>query len=243
MTTDEALNLIELLSAANVLNRMEERTPDVWAAALADLDAADCLKAAAHLVRTQQWVKICDVRDAVAELRAARIAAANLVYDGDPRESGAESLQSLRALVDAAASGRLPAQPIRAALEPAPDTAPATGRARAVLAAVGNRVPSPREGVVNVFAVACRICNARPGRPCTSTRNPRRRRADPHPARLDDARRAAAGLPPVDPAEEHEEMARRLAASRAALAALPPGTIIEPDDGFQHPDHQENAAS
>ncbi|MGK5734300.1 hypothetical protein, partial [Streptomyces sp. URMC 124] len=181
MTTDEALDLVELLSAANVLNRMEDRTPDVWAAALADLDPADCMRAAAHLIRTQQWVKICDIRTTVADLRAERITAANALYDGNPGETGAQSIASRRAVLDAAASGRLPARPIQAALEPAPGTEPLDGRAQAVLATVGRYVPSQRDGVVNVFSVACRICHAPAGRNCTSTRDTRRRRTDPHP--------------------------------------------------------------
>lgn len=102
-----------------------------------------------------------------------------------------------------------------------------TGRARAILAAVGDRIPTVREGVVNVLGVACPRCHAAPGRSCTTAG---KRRADAHPARLEDARRAAAGQPPADPDETARDIERRRNAARAALAALPPGTAIGPDD-------------
>ncbi|MGK5733188.1 hypothetical protein, partial [Streptomyces sp. URMC 124] len=56
---------------------------------------------------------------------------------------------------------------------------------------------------------------------------------------LEDARRAASGLPPVDESKAREELQRRLDASRAALAALPPGTTAEPNDGFKHPRREQ----
>lgn len=228
MTPDETISLLELLSAANVLNRLEDRTPDVWTAALADLEATDCTRAAAHLIRTRQWVKICDIRDTVAQIRADRITAANIVYDGNPDETGAQYAQSVRTLINAAACGQLPPRPIRAALEPAPDTRPVTGRVHAILTAVGHHVPAPRHGAINIFAVPCRICHAPAGRSCTSTTNLRRRRPDAHPTRLDDARRAAAGLPPADPETERRELEQRLDTYRKA---------------FGHPTHEEPTAS
>src|SRR5690606_15833682 len=103
---------------------------------------------------------------------------------------------------------------------------------RAILGEAGKALPGPREGRVNVLAVPCRVCSAQAGRACFSGTRKRRRRADVHPTRLNDARRAAAGLPPADPAEEQQEIERRIAASRTALAALPSGSAPEPQDGF-----------
>lgn len=225
MNIPETADLIELLAAANVLNRLDPKTPEVWAAALCDLEYRDCMQAAARLIRTTQWVKIADVRDTVHEIRADRIRNANLVYDGNPDETGTESARNLRALVDAAGDGHLPPRTITAALDPGHQAEP-TARGRAILDAVGQHFPAPRQGVVNVLAISCPICHARPGRTCQSRR--KKHRADVHPARLDDARRIAAGQPPVDRSQAViEERQRREAAARAlelngASSFIPP---------------------
>jgi hypothetical protein len=224
----ETADLIELLAAANVLNRLDPKTPEVWAAALGDLEYRDCMQAAAVLIRTAQWVKIADVRDAVHDIRAERIRNANVVYDGQPEETGTQSAANIRALVDAAGDGRFADRTIGEALI----TNPPALRGRALLAlesGVGREVPSPRAGVVNVLAVACPHCGA-PARKTCRTRG--KSMPDAHPARLEDARRIAAGQTPADRSAEERERERRLEASRAALAALPPGTVIEPDDGW-----------
>ncbi|MEV4440428.1 hypothetical protein AB0K09_15665 [Streptomyces sp. NPDC049577] len=140
----------------------------------------------------------------------------------------------------AVASGVAEPRPVPAPRALTASTAPTPSRARAILAAVGHTAPSPADG--NPRSVHCSRCHAEPGRSCTTAG---RRRPDVHPIRLEDARRAAAGQPPVTLAEEQQELERRLAASRAALSALPPGTRIEPADGFvpTHPASGETAAS
>lgn len=214
MNQNQTEDLLEVLAGAGVLNRLTDTSPEVWAGALADLDPHDCMHAAGHLIRTQQWVKISDIRDTVIATRAERIAAANLVYDGNPAETGADSVQSLRALVDAAASGELPPASITASLGLDQPAELLSGRARAALAATGRSIPRQRDGVTNVLAVGCPRCYARPGRSCMTGH---RRRANVHPARLDDAHRAAAGLPPVDPADMQRELERRRDVIRRAL--------------------------
>jgi hypothetical protein len=191
----ETADLVELLAAANVLNRLDPKTPEVWAAALSDLEYRDCMLAAAHLIRTTQWVKIADIRDAVRDIRAERIRAANPVYDGEPHETGDESATNIRALVDAAGSGHLANRTIREALESGEPPA-IGGSAKAMIEAVGQRIPSPRVGVVNVLGVGCPHCQARPGQLCTSGTKRKRRHADAHPSRLEHARRVAAGTEP-----------------------------------------------
>ncbi len=114
-------------------------------------------------------------------------------------------------------------------------TALAPGRGRAIVAAIGGIPERPGNG--NSRAITCPRCLAEPGRSCTTAG---RRRADVHPARLEAAHRAASGLPPVNEAEVHAEVQRRLNASRAALAALPPGTVIEAPAG---PNTEEITAS
>ncbi|WP_424891837.1 zinc finger domain-containing protein [Streptomyces sp. XH2] len=116
-----------------------------------------------------------------------------------------------------------PVPPLRA-LAAGMDSAP--GRGRAIVAAIGG-VPEPRDGNANPRAIRCPRCGADPGRSCTTAG---RRRADVHPARREAAHRAASGLPPVSDEEVQAEIQRRLDASRAALAALPPGTVTKPSD-------------
>lgn len=238
MTEDQTGDLLELLAAANVLNRLDERTPDVWHAALADLEYRDCMRAAAHLIRTQQWVKIADIRQAVLAERRDRLERHTEAHPPLGDTGDATYRPALLAERRAIASGHIAPQPVPAL--PAGETGHQPGRARAILATVGSSVPGPREGVVNVLAVACSICHARPGRPCTSPRNPARRRADAHPARLEDARRVAAGQPPAGRDDEQQELERRVAAARAATARMeqPP----EPDDDFD-PRHRTKTAA
>lgn len=241
MTPDQTVDLLDLLAAANVLNRLDERTPDVWHAALGDLEYRDCMRAAAHLIRTQQWVKIADIRQAVLAERRDRLERHTEAHPPPGDTGDATYRPALLAERRAIASGHAEPQAVPA-LPPADSdgTPQPTGRARAILAAVGNSVPGPREGVVNVLAVACPICHARPGRPCASPRNPARRRADAHPARLEDARRVAAGQPPAGRDDEQRELERRVAAARAATTRMeqPP----EPADDFD-PQHRTKTAS
>lgn len=240
MNPTEAAQL--LLHAAAFDNRKPSLiAAQAWAIALQDVPLdRDTLAAVARYYGTpgddpdeKRWLHPHHVRYHRNEIRRERITAANLIYDGDPDESPMQSVVSLRQLVQAAGDGVLPPRTVRAALEPAqPRDEQPVGRAKAILAAVGEHIPRRRDGAVNVFSVPCPICHARAGRPCTSPSNPSKRRADPHPARLDDARRAAVGQPPVDRSEVEREIQRRKAAAAAVLAALPAGTVVEPDDGF-----------
>ncbi|MGW6461021.1 zinc finger domain-containing protein [Streptomyces sp. NPDC055078] len=220
MTEEEAVQIAEYVAAACPAQKFGEYTPDVWGEILAPYAVDEARAAVIAIARRQPWISPAEIVTEIKERRAERIELANVVYDGTPGETGAESAASVRALITAAADGRTPPQSIRASLGTAdrpalPPGTPATGRAAAVLATVGQAIPRVREGVVNVLAVVCRVCGATPGAGC---RTNGRRRADAHPTRLDDARRAAAGLPPVDPAEDAREQDRRLAASAHAAA-------------------------
>lgn len=175
---------------------------DAWAEALEDVpldeDALSAVAAyygAAGEPTERRWLQPHHVRHYRNLARSGRIRDANLVYDGQPEESGAESAENLRALVEAAGSGQVAPRPIRAALEPGKAKA-ISGRKKAMLEAVGQHVPSRRAGVVNVLGVGCPHCQARPGQLCTSGTKRKRRHADAHPARLDHARRVAAGTEP-----------------------------------------------
>lgn len=220
--------IAELLGMCAAFDRRTVGRADVtaWHLVLGDLDNHDAQQAVAdHYRETREWIMPADVRRGVKTIREARIIATNPLYDGNPEETGEQSGRSIRALVDDAASGRLPVRPIRAALEPGENRV-ITSRERAMLAVPGQHIPSPRAGVVNVLGVPCPICLAQPGRTCRSRR--KANRADVHPARLENARRIAAGQPPVDPSEAEAEQRQRLEAARRVLEIEGPTAFVPP---------------
>ncbi|KAB8162944.1 hypothetical protein FH609_004250 [Streptomyces sp. 3MP-14] len=174
MNLNQTADLLELLSAANVLNRMEAGTPDVWHAALGDLDYRDCMAAAADLIRTQQWVKIADIRKRVGERRSQ--AAADYVGpglsaeipDADP-DDVAGYLAALRAGRQRAASGLERPRPVAA-----------------LVAGVGRAVPAPRREP-GPMSIPCPRCTAPMGRGCRLPSG-RPRGAGPHRERAQAAR-------------------------------------------------------
>ncbi|MGW5408977.1 zinc finger domain-containing protein [Streptomyces spiralis] len=232
MTEEEAVQIAEYVAAACPAQKFGEYTPDVWGEILAPYAVDEARAAVIAVARRQPFVSPAEIVTEIRERRAERIALANVVYDGDPAETGAESAANLREIVRAAGDGLTGPSSIRAslgaadrpALPPGADHAPPRGRAAAILAAVGKAPPRVREGVVNARGIPCQSCGALAGTSCT-TRG--RRRQDVHPSRLDDARRAAAGLPPTDPTAELEAQARIQAASAAALART---TEQDPED-------------
>ncbi|MEU1309455.1 hypothetical protein ABZ419_11250 [Streptomyces cinnamoneus] len=241
MNEEETVMLARYVRALCPQQRFDEYTADAWHDLLSPYSLDEARAAVTrHIAAGNAFVAVGEI---VTEIRKARNDRLDRHTEAEPpagdlgdRTYKAALLAERRAIAD----GRIEPRPVPALPPGRADEQPTTGRARAALAAVGNHIPSVREGVVNVFSVACRICHAPAGRNCTSTRDSRRRRTDPHPARLEDARRAATGLPPVDEAEVRDEIQHRLAVSRAALAALPPGTKIPIP---APPDAEEPAAS
>ncbi|MER5677396.1 hypothetical protein ACFWZZ_00495 [[Kitasatospora] papulosa] len=222
MTQDEAILLLEYVAAACPAQRISEYTPDVWGELFAPYNLDEARTAVIVVAARQPFVAPADVIVEIKARREERIELAHVVYDGDPSETAAESLLSRRALVKAAADGLLPARGPAAALGtadrlalPPGDPGPFAGRVAAARAAIGQSTPKASAGVVNPRSIACRICQATPGSSCTTSGRVRR---DVHPGRLDDARRVAAGLPPIDPAEDLAAEAR-IRAAAASLAA------------------------
>lgn len=175
-----------------------------WAAALHDVPLdPDALAAVAAYYGApgdpteRRWLQPHHVRHYRAQTRSARIEAAKPVYDGDPDETPEEAVENLRALIDDAAAGRLPARSISSAFTPQL-TAVQESRRKAIEATgvqLGREArPKPKD-VVNVLAVPCPHCASPAGKSCVSGRRRQRRHADAHPSRLDAARRTAAGLP------------------------------------------------
>ena len=228
----------ELLAFCAAFDRRTLGKADVlaWHTVLEDLEFTEARDAVTQHYRTEtRWIMPADIRATVRAIHRDRLERHTEAHPplGDTGDATYQAaLLAERRAVGAGhtAPHAIPALPAGTSQQP-------TGRARAILASVGNRVPAPRAGVVNVLGVPCPRCHATPGRTCTTNG---RHRADAHPARLEDAQRAAAGLPPADPADAAREIERRREASRAAL---PPGTVADPQDGFQHPGHQETAAS
>ncbi|MFD8687808.1 hypothetical protein [Streptomyces sp. NPDC059651] len=230
MTEDEAVQIAEYVAAACPAQKFGEFTPDVWGEILKPYAVDDARRAVIAVAARQPFISPAEIIIEIKARRADRIEAASLVYDGDPGETGLESARSIRALTKAAADGvllpRTPAAALAAAERlalPPGQPGPYTGRAAAARAAVGQTIPKATTGVTNPRAISCRICQALPGTSCT-TRG--RRRQDVHPARLDDARRLAAGLPPTDPAEDlaAEQRIRDAAATLSASTEQPAPT-------------------
>ena len=218
MTEEEAVQIAEYVAAACPVQKFGEYTPDVWGEILAPYAVDEARAAVIAVARRQPFVSPAEIVTEIKARRAERIELANVVYDGNPLETGAESAASVRELIRAAADGLTGPSSIRAslgagdrlALPPGADHGPYEGRAAAARAAIG-KMPSSREGSSDPRTRGCRRCGAAPGSSCTTGG---RRRRDVHPVRLEDAQRAAAGLPllDLDAAE-----ARIKAASAAAL--------------------------
>ncbi|WP_367138953.1 MULTISPECIES: zinc finger domain-containing protein [Streptomyces] len=241
MNEAETVMLARYVRALCPQQKFDEFTADAWYDVLAPYSLDEARAAVTrHIKAGNAFIAVGEI---VAEIRKARNDRLDRHTEAEPPagDSGDDTYKAaLLAERRAIADGHMEPRPVPALPPGRTDEQPTTGRARAILEASGRHVPSVREGIVNVFAVPCPRCLAPAGRNCTSSRDSRRRRVDPHPARLEDARRAASGLPPVDEAEVHDEVQRRLAASRAALAALPPGTVIEAPAG---PNPEEQTAS
>lgn len=222
MTEEDAIHIAEYVAAACPAQKFGEFTPDVWGEILKPYSVDDARRAVLAVAARQPFISPAEIITEIKARRADRIEAASLVYDGDPGETGLESAATIRALTKAAADGHLPPRTPAAALGtaerlalPPGEPGPYAGRAAAARAAVGQAVPKATTGVTNPRAISCRVCQAPPGSSCTTNG---RRRQDVHPARLDDARRIAAGLPPIDPAEALAAE-QRIRAAAAALAA------------------------
>ncbi|NUS83007.1 MAG: hypothetical protein HOY75_09685 [Streptomyces sp.] len=219
MTEEEAVQIAEYVQAACPAQKFGEYTPDVWGEILAPYDVAEARAAVIVIAGRQRFIAPADIITEVKARRAERIELANIVVDGDPTHTGAESAAALREIIRAAGDGLTGSSSItrslgtadRPALPPGADQGQCSGRAAAARAAIG-KMPADRDPSTDPRGRACRRCGAAPGASCTTAG---RRRQDVHPIRLEDTRRAAAGLPLLD---HDQEQARIQAASAAVLA-------------------------
>ncbi|MEV8600483.1 hypothetical protein AB0465_11455 [Streptomyces griseoviridis] len=222
MTPEEAILIAKYVASACPQQRFNEHTPDVWGDILAPYSVTDARAAVVAVAARQPFVSPAEIVTEIKARRAERIALANVVYDGDHTETGAESATAIRQILRAAGDGLLGPTSItnalgagdRLALPPGADHGPYEGRAAAARAAIG-KMPSTRDATKDPRGRACRRCGAAPGSSCTTSGQ---RRRDVHPVRLEDTQRAAAGLPLLD---HDQEQARIKAASAAALDLNP----------------------
>jgi hypothetical protein len=220
VTEDEAVQIAEYVQAACPAQKFGEFTPDVWGEILAPYAVDEARAAVIAVARRQPFVSPAEIVTEIRARRAERIELANVVYDGDPLETGAESAAAIRELLRAAADGLTGPSSIRAslgagnhlALPPGADHGSYEGRAAAARAAIGKMPPSGDRSK-DPRARACRRCGAAPGSSCTTGGQ---RRRDVHPVRLEDTQRAAAGLPPID----HDAAEARIKAAAAAALGL-----------------------
>ncbi|MGW3442216.1 zinc finger domain-containing protein [Streptomyces sp. NPDC001076] len=219
MTEEEAVQIAEYVQAACPAQKFGEYTPDVWGEILAPYDVHEARSAVIAVARRQPFISPAEIVTEIRARRAERIELANIVIDGDPTHTGAESAAALREIIRAAGDGLKGPSSIRAslgtgdrlALPPGADHGPYEGRAAAARAAIG-KMPADRDLSADPRGRACRRCGAAPGASCTTGG---RRRRDVHPVRLEDTQRAAAGLPLLD---QDQAEANIKAASAAALA-------------------------
>ncbi|MFI0530276.1 hypothetical protein ACH3XX_09530 [Streptomyces scabiei] len=202
MNSQEATALCAYVHQLCPQQRFNEHTPDVWGDVLAPYALDEARAAVVTVASRQAFVAPAEIVTEIKARRAERIELANIVYDGDPAETGAESAAAIREIIRAAGDGLTGPTSIgrslgtaeRPALPPGADHGPYEGRAAAARAAIG-KMSANRDASKDPRGRACRRCGAAPGSSCTTGG---RRRRDVHPIRLEDTQRAAAGLPLAD---------------------------------------------
>lgn len=231
MTPDEVVVLARYVRALCPQQRFDEYTPDAWHDVLGDHTLAAARQAAATVARRQPWVSPAEIITEIQQRRSA--AAGSIIGAGQPAEIPDADPDDVPAYLAA-----LREQRTRAADGQQLQHRPVAE----LLAATGQTVPDPHDAADTVRRAGplgqhCPTCLAPVGRPCRTGPGAGRERRGPHPVRAEAAARAAAGLPTEDLADRQAaivaEQERRRAVSLRALAALPPGTVIEPADGFR----------
>jgi hypothetical protein len=198
----EAVILCRYVKAICPQQKFDEYTPDAWYELLGDYSLNDCKEAARTVGQRQPFIAPSEIITEVRRVRDQRIDTANVIYDGNPDETGLESARSLRELIRQAGDGQIGERPVLQAIpdrRPLELTASRSSRLTRAIAAIGTLPPRIVPGVTNPLAVGCPHCAAAAGRPC-HTSHGKRSMADPHSSRVDRAQRAAAGLDDEDAA-------------------------------------------
>jgi len=229
MTPDDAARLLAACAAFD--NRQPSQIAmRAWATALKDIPLdQDTFDAVARYYATppkdagqRLWIQPHDVVTHRLAIRSERLA--NFVYEPPAADRDPHYLGRLRGQLHAIGAGQQSAPSAAPMLEGAPHPDVAERIKKAFQRMPGENGAEPEEPKRGVLGVECPTCQARIGNSCRTGRLGTRRRA--HRERL-----AAAGHAVPVP-EDAAEITRRKAASAAALAALPPGSVIGPPDGL-----------
>lgn len=229
MTPDEAQQLLAACAAFD--NRQPSQVAKrAWAMALRDIPLdQDAFAAVARFYGTppkkegeRLWIQPHDVRSWRKTIRSERLE--DFVYQPKADETGAEFIARLRGQQNAVASGQVPADRTRIALE----GGPTTRDVYELVQGIGRQVPDDdTQAVINTvrragpLGVVCPKCEAAIGRPCHGAGGSEKQplgkpRRTPHADRS-----AAASGQRVPTAEERRQAEeRQREASRRALARL-----------------------
>lgn len=234
MNPTDAAKLLAYASAFDN-RRPSEAAAQAWADALPDIPADNDARAAiARYYATppknpddRLWIQPHDVRTHRRAIRSER--AEHFVYTPPADDHDPRFLTNYRRQLDAVASGTVP-PPAELPMKGGPHPLTANG-----LPDVGRTIPDDIDAVrrPGPLGIQCPTCNAPIGRPCrlpgaTQATGIGKERPTPHRARTRAADPAHADQP-----EDPTEIERRRHAARTALARLPEGTVIEPNDGFR----------
>ena len=220
MTPDELDYLLVILASANVLNKLEETSPDVWEHALSDIDGAAAIEAAQQLIRTHRWVKIADVREAARKIREDRLA--HFAYQPPAVETDPKYLDRLRGQIRAVASGAVSAPLERLMISGGPSEA-----VKDSSEGIGRKIPEAIAELrqLGPLGYECPECHAAIGFRCRNAGLGKPRRLS-HSQRLIVA--SGKPLPTTEQqAAAQQELQRRLEASRRAAEAAP-STFVPP---------------
>ena len=229
MTPDEAQQLLAACAAFD--NRQPSQVAKrAWAMALRDIPLdQDSFAAVARFYGTppkkegeRLWIQPHDVRSMRKTIRSERLE--DFVYQPKADETGAEYIARLRGQLDAVASGQVPADRTRIALE----GGPTTRDVYELVQGVGRHVPDDDvQATINTIrrtgplGIVCPKCEAAIGRPCHGAGGSEKQplgkpRRTPHADRT-----AAASGQYVPTAEERRQQEQRQReASRRALERL-----------------------
>lgn len=233
MTPDDAARLLAACAAFD--NRQPSQIAKrAWATALRDVPLdQDAFDAVARFYGTppkeagqRLWIQPHDVRTHRKIIRSERLE--NFIYEPPSGDRDPLYLARLRGQLDAIGSGRAAGPSDAPALTGGPHPSVAKelkGAFREVPGEDGEVEKVKRPGPLGV---ECPKCHAVIGRPCRFGSGKER---PVHPARVLASGGEVPGLSPDD-SEASAEIARRKAASRAYLAALPSDAKPEPADGF-----------
>jgi hypothetical protein len=216
MNPKETVALTRYVRAMCPQQKFDEYTADAWHDLLSEYGLDEARAAAVVVGKRQPFVSPAEIiavirqwrTDNARDIQGPGLPAA--VPDADPDDVQAY-LAALRQQRMRAGDGL--------ELKPRPMAA--------LLRGVGQKVPDKDTPAVGPLGVGCSHCGAKPLHACRSGGD--RRLSLFHPSRIDAARGGVARV------SADEEIARRKAAAAAALAELPPGTVIEPQDDFVKP--------